>query len=38
MKLALVCRICDEITWVEIDNLVMNTTRRYHICIECDEI
>ncbi len=38
MKLALVCKICDEITWVKIDNYVMSTQRRFHICIECDEI
>ena len=38
MKLALVCKICDEITWYEIDNYVMSTDRRYHYCLECDEI
>jgi len=34
-KLALVCKICSEITWLKIDNLVMNTDRRYHICDIC---
>ena len=37
-KLALVCKICHEITWLKIDNLVMNTDRRYHICDICSVI
>ena len=38
MKLALVCKICDEITLIKIDNYVESTNRRYHICLKCDEI
>ena len=34
-KLALVCKRCSEITWIQVDNLVMNTDRRYHICDIC---
>jgi len=34
-KLALVCKTCNEITWLKIDNLVMKTDRRYHRCDIC---
>lgn len=37
-KLALVCKICHELTWLKIENLVMNTDRRYHICDICSVI
>lgn len=37
-KLALVCKICHELTWLKIDNLVMNTDRRYHMCELCQVI
>jgi hypothetical protein len=37
-KLALVCKICHEITWLKIDNLVIKTDRRYHICDICSLI
>lgn len=37
-KLALVCKICDELTWLKIDNLVFNTERRYTICELCQVI
>ena len=34
-KLALVCKSCHELTWLKIENLVMKTERRYHICDIC---
>jgi predicted KAP-like P-loop ATPase len=35
MKLALVCKVCDEITWQPIEYLVMSSKRRFHVCIDC---
>ena len=35
MKLALVCKLCDELTWRKIDYMVLNTDRRYYICQDC---
>ena len=35
MKLALVCKLCDELTWRNIDYMVINTDRRYYICQDC---
>jgi len=35
MKLAIVCKSCDQITWLKIDNLVMKTDRRYGMCDIC---
>ena len=36
MKKALVCKICDEISWVEIDRL-NNRDRKYNTCAICYE-